>query len=124
MGSSLGNVPAVRERDPKGSRNIDGLYPGLEEIVRAGDAARGLLASDGWRVLMTLVEAEIATIDRLLDSDRLLESRADYAFRHGRRGALRFPEQALRALIGRADARYEEQRAKHEGGAESSPGGG
>lgn len=122
MGSSLGTTPAVRRDDPAGSRHLDRLFPELEDILRAADAARGILSSPGWLALAVLVDAEIATIDRGLDG-RLQESRAEYAFRHGRRGGIRFPEQVLHALIDRAESRLEEQRRRHEGDAESSPGG-
>lgn len=107
--------------DPKFTRHIDSLFPTLEELVVAGEAADALIAQPGWAHLVRLLEAEIATIDAELDSGRPLESRADYAARHGRRGGLRAPVGALTALISRAESRLEEQRAKHEGGAESLP---
>lgn len=117
MGSNL---------DPQFTRHVDYLFPrgdaqAFDDLVVAGEAAQALLASPGWPILVALLRREVATIDAELDSGRPLESRADYAAKHGRRGGLRAPELALYALVGRAESRLSEQRAKHEGGAESSP---
>lgn len=113
MGSNLGQVRAVRP-DPSLSRHIGDLFPSLEELVAAREAAVALLAQPGWTLLIRLLDAEIATIDATLDSGRVLESKADYAAAHGRRGGLRAPEQVMRLLVERADARLAEQAAKHE----------
>lgn len=114
MGSNL---------DPQFTRHLDDLFPTLEALVEAAEAAQALTAHPGWDALSALLNAEIATIDADLDSGRPLDSRADYAAKHGRRGGLRAPGRALQALVGRAESRLAEQRAKHEGGAESSPDG-
>jgi hypothetical protein len=106
---------------PQFTRHLDDLFPTLEELVNAAEAAQALVATPGWACLSALLHAEVATIDAELDSGRPLESRADYAARHGRRGGLMAPERALQALVGRAESRLAEQRAKHEGDAESSP---
>jgi hypothetical protein len=94
----------------------------LEQVQLAADVARDLMAHPGWQVLKVLVDAEIATIDRDLDTGRPLESRADYAARHGRRGGLRAPLQLIEALVADAERRVAEQRAKHEGAAMASTG--
>lgn len=104
---------------PRFTRHVPALYPSLEELVAAGEQAQALTEHPGWTVLTRLLQAEIDTLDGELD-DRLLDTRADYAHRHGRRAGLLAPEQALKALIGRAVSRLEEQRAKHEGDAETS----
>jgi hypothetical protein len=116
VGSNLGQVRAARP-DPQLSRHFDGFS--LEELVAAAEQARLLLAQPGWNLLTGLIQAEVATIDRELDSGRPLDSRADYAAKHGRRGGLMAFEQILTALIDRAESRIAEQRAKHEDGAES-----
>lgn len=118
MGSNL-----TGRLDPRFTRHVDDLYSTLEELVAAGEAAEALLAHPGWAHLDALLNAEVATIDAELDSGRVLESRADYAVRHGRRGALTAPSGALQALVGRAESRLAEQRAKHERDAEPSPDG-
>jgi hypothetical protein len=103
--------------DPRDSRHVGDLFPTLEEKLAAADAARDMLASPGWAVLQGLVEAEVATIDRTLDSGTPLESRADYAAGHGRRGGLRAPLQLIQALVSTAERELAAQRAKHEGAA-------
>jgi hypothetical protein len=110
-----------RQRDPRGSRHFLDNFHSLEEIGLAADAARSLVASPGWQILTGLVEAEIATIDRSLDSRTPLPSRADYAALGGRRGGLRAVPLMIEALIEHADAKFEEQRKKHEGAAEPVP---
>lgn len=85
------------------------------------DAARELVSSPGWRILTGLLEAEIATIDRSLDSPAPLPSRADYAALGGRRGGLRFVPHIMEALVEHADAEFAKQREKHEGIAEPVP---
>lgn len=118
QGSNLGGSP-----DPRHTRHVSDLYPTLERLVAAGERAQSLVDSPGWGVLLKLLDAEVATIDRELDSGRVLESRAAYAAAHGRRGGLKAVPELVYALIGRAETRLMEERAKHEGAAESVPGG-
>lgn len=118
MGSNLGG-----SSDPRHTRHISTLYPSLERLLAAGEAAEALTSSPGWSVLLDLIDAEIATIDRELDSGRVLESRADYAAAHGRRGGLKAVPELVYALIGRAETRLMEERAKHEDTAGSVSGG-
>jgi hypothetical protein len=107
--------------DPRLTRHLKDLYPTLEQLLEAAEAVRGLLAEPGWPVLQSVLHAEIAEIDRLLDgSERDPLTRAQYAGAHGRRGALMAPEQSLRALIDHAERELEEQRRKHESDAEPS----
>lgn len=114
MGSNL---------DPQFTRHVDALFPrpGLQELLDGAEAARALRDAPGWPVLVALLNAETDQIDAELDDGRLLESRAHYAAKHGRRGGLKAPERAIEALIGRAESRLAEQQARHEGDAESSP---
>lgn len=107
--------------NPRDTRDLGHLYPSLETLGAAAEAARALIAHPGWNVLQELVDAEVATIDRELDSGKPLDSRADYAAKHGRRGGLRGPLEKVQALIATADAEFERQRAKHEGAVEPAP---
>lgn len=118
MGSSLGRSAHA---DPQLTRHFDRLFPTLGELEAAADAARSLISSSGWPVLLDLLGAEVSGIDAKLDSGRPLEH-VEYAAYHGRRGGLRAPAAMLHALIDRAESRLAEQRAKHEGDAEPSPG--
>lgn len=120
VGSNLGS----QRHDPQLTRHLEQLYPTLDQLLAAADAARAMIQSPGWLVLSDLVSAEVATIDAELDSGRVLEHRADYTARHGRRGGLRAGIHAVYALLDRAESRLAEQRAKHEGDGESSPEGG
>lgn len=109
------------EPDPKFTRHLKDAFPTIESIAEANDAVAATVASPGWNLVLALLNAEIAEIDRQLDSGPLLESRAEYAHLHGRRGGLRGAKDAAHALMHRAETRLEEQRAKHERDAEPSP---
>lgn len=122
VGSNLGHGRSVRP-DPSLTRHIEDLFPrdregSLDGLLEAAEAAGALMASPGWDLLLELVQAEVATIDRKLDSGKPLDSRAEYAAAHGRRGGLRFAQDILIALQDRAETRVAEQRAKHESGTE------
>jgi hypothetical protein len=104
---------------PEMSRHLRGEYGSLEELFRAGEAVQGLLEHPGWKHIMAVVDAEIATIDRELDSHREPLSQALYAMKHGRRGGLMAVEQAAQAILRRYEASLEEQRQRHESGAGS-----
>jgi hypothetical protein len=58
----------------------------LEDLFRAGEVVEDLAAHPGWKVIDELLQAEVDTVDRRLDTDRPLDSRAEYAAAHGRRG--------------------------------------
>lgn len=120
MGSNLGTL----RPDPQLTRHINDLYPRLDQIEQAAEAVGALVDSRGWAVVLELVDAEIATIDRDLDSSVVLESRAHYAAKHGRRGGLLAVREAANALLVRAESRMQEERRRHEGVAGSAPGGG
>lgn len=110
MGSNLGTVGRT---DPKFTRHLDDLYPTLEGLFDAAEAVEDMLAHPGWAHLTRLLEAEAAEADVEVDG-RLLESRAEYAFAHGRRGGLRSAMVAASTLLRRAESKLAEQRAKHE----------
>ena len=116
MGSNLGSARI----DPSLTRHFDGFS--LEELETSVEAMRSLRAHPGWLLLSSVLDAEVALIDRDLDG-RVLDTRADYASKHGRRGGLRAPELLIEALISRAESRLREQRIKHEGAAEPALGG-
>lgn len=120
----MGSSQAGSRDDPQFTRHVRDLYERrpLDDLVDDADAVAALIASPGWPVLSALLDAEIATIDAGLDSGRVLEQ-AEYAARHGRRGGLKAPHGAAQALISLAESELSKQRAKHEGGAESSPDG-
>jgi hypothetical protein len=108
VGSDLGSEVRI----PALSRHMNGWD--LRETFSAGEAVEDLAAHPGWKVIDALLQAEVDTVDRRLDTDRPLDSRAEYAAAHGRRGGLL----AARAAVGTVLARYrstlEEQQRKHE----------
>lgn len=110
MGSSLGR--SVRT-DPQITRHIK-VGDSLEKLERDAELGADLVASPGWPLLERLVNAEIATIDAELDRG-LLDSKADYAFRHGRRGGLAAALQFIPALLEHAESEFDKQRERHEG---------
>lgn len=110
MGSSgLGND--WRDVDPQLTRH---LPDALDVLEQEAEWVQATVVTPGWEVLLGLIEREIATINRELDSGRLLDSRAHYAAKHGRLGGLRAMAEYATALIGKADAKLAEQREKHE----------
>jgi hypothetical protein len=117
VGSSLGQRPG-----PPWTGHVDRLFEDFDELFAASEAVEQLIAHPGWDPLMRLLDAETDQVMAEADS-RLLESRSDYAFTHGRAGGLRSVRQAAASLVARAAYRLEQQRAKHEGAAESVPGG-
>lgn len=104
--------------DPKLTRHLRRDIP-LDELVSAAEAVRALVEQPGWQVVLSLLDGEIATIDRELDG-RLLDSRAAYARALGRRDGLRAAPALMAALIDRAESRLEEQRRKHERAGETA----
>jgi hypothetical protein len=95
------------------ARHIATRYRGLEELTQAAEAVESLLASEGWRVLSTLIDDEISTIENALDDGPPI-SQAEYAYAHGRKGGLKAAKVAANLLIARATVKLEEQRQKHE----------
>jgi hypothetical protein len=61
-----------------------------------------------------LLAAEVDTVDRRLDTDRPLDSRAEYAAAHGRRGGLLAARKAASTVLARYREKLAEQQAKHE----------
>lgn len=106
MGSSLGT---------KWATHVGDLFPQLDELAAAGEAVQDLRAHPGWAHLVRLLDKEAATVSGGLDG-RLLESRADYAFAHGRVGGLKAMEAAADAIVRKATDELDKQRAKHERG--------
>lgn len=124
MGSNLGQGGRLSRPLPEFVRHVEALFPSLEQKLEAAEAVQALTSSHGWSVLLAVLDAEAATVDRELDSHREPLSRAKYAAAHGRRGGLRSPSEALFAITACAERDLERQRSKHEGDAESSPEGG
>jgi hypothetical protein len=109
--------------EPRFTDAVRRLYPTLEQLTDAADAARALLEQPGWTVLNEILGLEVAKVDSRLGSDKPLGTRAEYAMAHGRRSGLLAPTQAIHALIDRAESRLADERVKHEGAAESVPDG-
>lgn len=116
MGSSLGKV------SPSLNGHVDSLFSSFEDLFAAGEAVEQLVGGAGWAHVLAVLDAEISTIERRFD-ERLLESRSDYAFAHGRLGGLRAARSAAEAILGRAALRLEQQQRKHDGGADALPDG-
>ena len=113
MGSSLG-----QRSGPPWTGHVDRLYGEFEDLFAAGEAVEALLAHPGWEHITRLLDAETDQVMAEADS-RLLESRADYAYAHGRAGGLRALRLAAQAILDRSALRLEQQRSKHERGADA-----
>jgi hypothetical protein len=106
MGSDLGSEVSI----PALSRHMNGWS--LRETFSAGEAVEDLAAHPGWKVIDALLQAEVDTVDKRLDADRVVPpSRAEYAAAHGRRGGLL----AARAAVGTVLTRYREKLAEQQG---------
>jgi hypothetical protein len=116
VGSDPSAVPAYSNL----TRRIYGSD--LSGLFEAGEAVRALVAHPGWVHVSRLVEEEIAQIDFSLDG-RLRDTRAEYAFDHGRRSGLRAMQQAADAIVHVAEHERDKQQRKHEGAAEPVPAG-
>lgn len=119
VGSSLGTRQMADHGRPEPflTRHLRG-WP-LDELFEAGEAVEHLLAHPGWAHVDRLLGAEIATIEASLDGG-LLESKAAYAFAHGRKGGLKAAREAAGAIVHKAAVKLEEQRSRHERDAGSS----
>ena len=115
MGSSLG-----KRSDPHYTRHLREFA--LEELFAAGEAVEALVEHPGWVHVQAIVDAEIAEIDRSLDGREEPLSQAQYALKHGRRGGLTAVRNAVDTTLDYYRRALDEQRAKHEDGAEPSGG--
>jgi hypothetical protein len=117
VGSSLGQASG-----PPWTGHVDRLFDDLDELFTASEAVEQLLASPGWDHVMRVLDAEATQLMAAADS-RLLESRSEYAYAHGRNGGLNGVRLAAGAIVARAAHRLEQQRSKHEGAVDAVPGG-
>lgn len=87
----------------------------LERMFHAGEAVEDLLSHPGWKVVQDLLQAEVDTVDKRLDADRVVPpSRAEYAAAHGRRGGLLTARTAAGTVLARYRSTLAEQQRKHE----------
>lgn len=114
----MGSKPTGRHA-PALTRHVGDVFRTFDELQDAAEVARSLVGHPGWSILRDLIEAEVSTIDTKLDGDRVLDSKAEYAHLHGRRGGLMAGPMLIEALIARAASRLEEQRLRHEGAGET-----
>lgn len=103
--------------DPGFTNLTRNILHSLDELFEAGEAVRSLQEHPGWTYLSRLIEAKAAEVDAQMDG-RLLDSRSEYAYAHGRRSGLRAMADAAHAIVSEADRKLKEQQARHEGTAE------
>jgi hypothetical protein len=114
-------VGSSQDRPEPGYVNLaKRAYDGdLQGLFTAGEEVEALLAHPGWSRVVELVRIEADGLDRKLDG-RALDSIQEYAFDHGRRGALlAFPE-AARAIVSHAASERSKQARRYEGAAETA----
>lgn len=114
----MGQVSAPAEF----TRHVDDLWGSREqlpELIENAEVVKRMLGSPGFKVVMAVVEAEIATITRKLQSDRVFEQ-AEYAKSHGKLAALSAFSDAADAVVSRAEEYT--AKANAEAGGESSAG--
>lgn len=99
---------------PELSRHVRDLWPENTELFTVGELVDRLRTSPGWAHVHSVLRAEVQVLDGELDSGREL-SQAEYAYKHGRRGALRASMEAATAIVSKAaerQAKAEEQTAE------------
>jgi hypothetical protein len=107
--------------DPTYGHHVREEFSDLERLFLAGEAAEDLLAHPGWRVVMSLLDREIETLDGRLDGHKPL-TLEEYAHMHGQRRGLTAARTAAREVVDRCVAEREAQSRRHEGAGESVPG--
>jgi hypothetical protein len=111
-------------RQPQFTRHID--TADLQALFAKGEAVESLMSHPGWAHVREVIEAEIDTIDRRLDTGAVSgspPSRSEYAAAHGRRGGLRAVIDAPQAILLVSETELARQRARHEDPGESGIGG-
>lgn len=98
-------------------------YESLDALIAAGELVQGVVSHPGWRHLQGVIDELVSRIDEELDGEREPLSQAQYAQRHGRRAGLRSVEEVALTVVRVAEKTLADQRAAHEGAAESVPGG-
>lgn len=98
---------------PELSRHVRDLWPEDTELFTVGELVERLQSSPGWEAVQKLLDSEVETLDGELDSGREL-SQAEYAYKHGRRGALRASLEAARAIVSKATERQAKQEAEQQ----------
>lgn len=111
----------AREENAALARHISRVLPELNDQIGAGELVQSLLEHPGYRLVQGLVDAEISLINAEVERTTRPLEHTEYAQRHGRVGGLRGFELAAETLLARSEKRLQEQQAKHEGDAESSP---
>ena len=106
--------------DPSLSRHVDGLWDSDPELFLVAESVEQLQSHPGFAAVMAVLREEVASIDRKLDGSPL-ETPAEYAQQHGRRGALLSAEGAAKAILEKAGKRREAaQQAINDAEGESS----
>jgi hypothetical protein len=112
-------VGSSQQTEPKFSRHVKDAYPTLEAIFEAGEAVQALVAHPGWAHIADMLEREIRTIDSELDGMTDPLPYEKLCLRHGRRGGVRSAIDAAQTILAVAERKHDEQRAKHERGADA-----
>lgn len=89
---------------PELSRHVRDLWPENTELFTVGELVERQRSSPGWEAVQSVLDREVRALDSELDSGREL-SQAEYAYKHGRRGALRASVEAATAIIAKAAER-------------------
>lgn len=97
--------------------HVDRVFPDLRPLSESAVAVQRLEADPGYQAVVKVLREEVDRIDRQLDSAPLREAE-EYAFAHGRRGAILSFEGAVQAIIEKAAKR--EQAAEREAAGESA----
>lgn len=108
---SQGDAPAALYNE------VDRVYPDTRTLSESAEAVKQLEGHPGFQAVKALLYAEVAKIDRSLDSAPLRDA-TEYAYAHGRRSAILSFEGAATAIIERSQQRDEQ--AEREAAGESA----
>lgn len=101
--------------NPTSTNTVRRAYRGIEGLNRAADEVEAVMAMPGWAIVMELVEAQKASIDRKLRGGSVPHDQATYAMWHGRLDGMATVQDLAAALIARRADEMAKQQAKHEG---------
>ncbi len=98
---------------------LDRLFPELDEMEAAADAADMLIRTPGWEHVHAVIGLQAEKIGQRLRGDTPLEQ-AEYALLHGRQWGLRQAAEIAAAIINEYEARRARVAAQLESEGESS----
>jgi len=99
---------------PALKRHVTDLWPELEHLFEAGEAASAVRMELGYGHVCALIDAEIAAVQKGLDEGAHRFSHQELCWAHGRLSGLKALREAPDAIIEIASRRRQDQEERHE----------